>query len=99
MSKSDILAKLKDLHEELASISDDQEFAGQVNDETIDALGQLVSDAGSILNRLKEENPDRENVLAEQNDLMDRVMKFETDHPRVAGLLNQVTDVLAMMGI
>ena len=100
MSNVELLYKLRNLHEELSFINDDLESVKQVDEETIDALGQLVTDVSQLIDRAKEsasqaEEPD----LGERHDLLDQIMKFETDHPRVTRFLSQVTDVLAMMGI
>ena len=98
MSNTEILVKLRNLHEELAAINNHYKLVQQVDEETIDALGQLVTDAGAIL--------DRQKLAAEATDphvegqaLLERIQRFETDHPGVTRLLSQVTDVLAMMGI
>ena len=86
------------MHEELSAINDDLKSVEYVNDETIDALGQLVTDASVLVDQARQAKDDETN-LAERHDLLDRVMKFETDHPRVTRFLSQITDVLAMMGI
>lgn len=98
MNNSDILIRLRNLHEELADINSDRKLIEQVDDDTIDALGQLVTDAGAILDRCKDQ-PDRAAIDPAGPDLLDRIFKFETEHPAVARMLSQVTDVLAMMGI
>lgn len=98
MSNSEILIKLRNLHEALAAINNNHKLAQQVDEETIDALGQLVTDAGAILDRQKlaDETADTQ---TEGQALLERIRRFETDHPGVTRLLSQVTDVLAMMGI
>jgi hypothetical protein len=98
MSNSDILIKLREMHEELSAINDDLKSVEYVNEETIDALGQLVTDASVLVDQARQAKDD-ETSLAERHDLLDRVMKFETDHPRVTRFLSQITDVLAMIGI
>ena len=98
MSNVKILAKLRDLHEELSTINHDFKLVEQVDNETIDALGQIVTDAGVLLDHIKD-NPDETLPESEHLDLQDRIEKFESDHPSVTRLLSQVTDVLAMMGI
>jgi hypothetical protein len=98
MSNAKILAKLRDLHEELSTINHNFKLVEQVDHETIDALGQIVTDAGVLLDHIRDA-PDQAPPESEHLDLVDRISKFESDHPSVTRLLSQVTDVLAMMGI
>ena len=86
---------------QLSNVPDDVGYQLSESDETIDALGQLVTDAGGILDQLKEGDSgfDADTVRIEHEDLTDRIMKFESEHPQVTRFLHQVTDVLAMMGI
>ena len=90
--------RLRELHEELSAINDDLKTAEQVDEETVDALGQLVTDAGGLVDQAKAANTPTE-VVPENHELLDQVMKFETEHPRVIRFLSQLTDLLAMMGI
>jgi hypothetical protein len=98
MPNTELLVRLRDLHEELSSINDDLRSAEQVDEESIDALGQLVTDVSELVDQAHEVNGP-EGTLPEHHDLLDRISKFETQHPRVTGFLSQVTDLLAMMGI
>ena len=98
MPNTELLIKLRDLHEELSAINDDLNTVEQVDDEAIDALGQLVTDACELVDRAKLAQ-ESETDLTDRHDLLDRIMKFETNHPRVTKFLSQITDVLAMMGI
>ncbi len=98
MPNTELLIKLRDLHGELSAINDDLKSVEQVDDEAIDALGQLVTDACELVDRAKIAN-EVETDLTERHDLLDRIMQFETDHPRVTRFLSQITDVLAMLGI
>ena len=98
MSNVEILIKLRDLHEELSVLNDDMKSAEKVDDETIDALGQLVTDVGELVDRAKQKAED-EPEPAEASQIMDRIHRFETDHPGVTRFLSQLTDVLAMIGV
>ena len=98
MPNTQLLIRLRELHEELSAINDDLKSVDQVDEETIDALGQLVTDTGGLVDRAKEMNTPMEE-LPENADLADRIRKFETDHPRVTRFLSQLTDLLAMIGI
>ena len=98
MPNTELLIKLRELHEELSSINDDLKSAEQVDEESIDALGQLVTDVSGLVDQAREINLHDEN-MSEHRDLLDRISQFESHHPRVTGFLSQVTDLLAMMGI
>lgn len=98
MSTTELLMRLRDLHEELAVINDDLKDADSVDEQTIDALGQLVTDVSQLVDRTKDVL-EAENNETEHHDLLDQVMRFETEHPRVIKFLSQMTDLLAMMGI
>ena len=98
MTNAPMLIKLRDLHEDLSSINDDLKITEKVDDETIDALGQLVTDLNQLADQVKDIK-EQDIDLTERHDLLDRVMRFETKHPHVTRFLSQITDVLAMMGI
>lgn len=99
MSNNELLIKLRDLHEQLAGINLDLRPNECVDDETIDALGQLVTDVGSLVDRAKHVVEADEPKESENSELVDRVRQFESEHPRVTSFLSQMTDVLAMLGI
>jgi hypothetical protein len=96
-SDDEILQRLRNLHKELAGINNELSSAEKVDSETIEALGTLVSDVGSLVDQALEIND--KDRLSERDDMLDRIMRFETNHPQVARFLSQITDVLAMMGI
>jgi ribosome-binding protein aMBF1 (putative translation factor) len=94
----EVLQRLRGLHDELSSINEKLTGNEQVDEPTIDALGQLVTDVAEIIDnarRKQEVDPD----CPDRNDLMQRVTKFESDHPRVTSFLAQVVDLLGMSGI
>ena len=97
-TNTDLLVRLRDLHEELASINQDIGALDQVDDETIDALGQLVTDVSGLVDQTKEIAESDESVV-ETDDLLERISKFESEHPSVTRFLSQMTDLLAMLGI
>ncbi len=98
MSNVEILIKLRDLHEELSGINDDMRSTEKVDDETIDALGQLVTDVGVLVDQARQMSAEATDV-PERNQLLSRIQQFESDHPGVSRFLSQVTDVLGMIGI
>ena len=99
MANTELLVRLRDLHEELASINDDLHTTEQVNDEIIDALGQLVTDVGGLVDQTKQVIDSEVEIEPHRKDLLDRILQFESQHPRVTRFLSQMTDLLAMMGI
>lgn len=102
MSNTELLVHLRQLHEELSAINLGQESADQVDEETVDALGDLVSDASQLIDRVKAsemEGPEGTPLEEEHNLLAERLLEFDQQHPRVRQFLTQMTDLLAMMGI
>jgi hypothetical protein len=98
MSKTEILVKLRSLHEDLAAINDNRKLAEQVDEQTIDALGQLITDIGLILDRKQTEKTQEVTAFSE-HDLVERVQNFESKHPLVGRFLTQVSDLLGNMGV
>lgn len=103
MANTEMLARLRDMHQQLEAINDDQQLPDKVDDETVEALGQLVTDVGNILDSMsqKTNTDDQPPAIGEddENDLRDRILQLESDHPRVAQFLNQFSDLLGNMGI
>jgi hypothetical protein len=97
MTNTDLLIRLRELHEELSTMNDDVSSSEPVDEETIDALGQLITDVNVLVDQARENNTIDDET--HQTDVLDRISRFETQHPRVTSFLSQVTDILAMMGI
>lgn len=98
MTTREQLVQLRKLHEELSSINLDLAPENHVGEETIELLGQLVTDISQLVDQAKAELA-HEQFQTGQRDLYDRVLEFDNDHPRVSQFLSQMTDLLAMMGI
>ncbi len=98
MSNTDLLIRLRDLHEELAAINEDFQATQQVDEETIDTLGQMVTDASCLIDKVRASNLPVEQLEGHQ-ELLDRIRDFESRHPSVTRFLSQMTDLLAMLGI
>ena len=96
MTNTDLLIRLRNLHEELSAINLDVEPGEQVDDSTIDALGQLVTDVGTLIDQAKGVSEESD---VDHKTLVDRVVEFDREHPRVSRFLTQMTDLLAMVGI
>lgn len=104
MSNTRLLDRLRDLHDELVAINDDLSAPDQIDDGTVDALGDLVTDIARLAeraNELKESdaNPPPEADAPRHHDLSDRIQQFEKNHPRVVQFLSELSDLLGMMGI
>ena len=98
MPNTELLMRLRELHEELSSMNDDLKNMEEIGQETIDALGELVSDVSELADQADAAQR-AHTELEEEHDLSDRILQFRADHPRVTRFLSQITDVLAMMGI
>ena len=100
MTNNQLLVRLRHLHTELSEINVDLVSADHVDDETIDALGQLVTDASYLVDQAKSLPSDSiATIKNKHQDLADRIINFENAHPRVSKFLTQMTDFLAMIGI
>lgn len=98
MTNTQLLVRLRDLHEDLSGINIDLESAEEIDEETINALGQLVTDVGGLIDQAKAKT-EHVSLAEEHQNLVDRIVSFDANHPRVSAFLSQMTDVLAMMGI
>lgn len=100
MSNTELLMRLRQLHEELSAINLGQEKTELVDEETVDALGDLVSDASQLIDKVKASELEEFEPLGEEHSLLtERLLEFDQQHPRVREFLTQMTDLLAMMGI
>ena len=98
MTNTKLLVRLRDMHEELSGINLDLGAGELVDEATIDALGQLVTDLSRLVDQAKADTA-QEKLAIEQNGLASRILEFENQHPRVRQFLTQMTDLLAMVGI
>ncbi len=100
MTNSNLINKLEELHQELASIRSELE-SEEVDEQTVEALGQLVSDVSTLVDRA---NATAESTVEESEEdghqhVSDQIRKLESDHPRVTRFLSELTDLLGMIGI
>jgi hypothetical protein len=89
MNREELLANLKQLHEQLTE-------GGVLDPETRAMLDTVTSD---IRNALDQEvlAPAGEEPLSERIRL--KLIEFEARHPNLSGILERITDGLASMGI
>ena len=99
MTKSELLMQLRELNEELALINERLATEDRVDDETIDALGQFVTDIGELVDQTSEKLVDEEPMKEQHQGIADRIEQFESEHPQVTNFLNRLADMLGMMGI
>jgi predicted lactoylglutathione lyase len=98
MSTTEILIKLRELHDELSGINDGLHSAQMVDEETIDALGQLATEVNELIEQSRESGGRKPDELQRQ-DLMDRIQRFQSQHSRVNRFLLQMTDILVLMSL
>lgn len=98
MTKKELLARLRELHEELSEFNFDLSADEHVDEETIEALGQLVTDVGGLVEQAKLGVVEDE-IQEEHQNLLDRFAQFDGEHPHVSQFLSQMSDLLGLMGI
>lgn len=86
----ELQAELKKLHDILAE-------PGQLDPDTVTALRQAADD---IRKALEASGQARSGPVAELRQQIDQLaLQFESDHPQLARVLTQVTDLLSSLGI
>ncbi len=98
MPETKLLTRLRDLHEELTALNLDSGSTDSIDEATIEALGQLVTDANMLVDQVSGAS-DNKQIESRYQDLIDRINAFENRQPRVMAFLSQMTDFLAMIGI
>ena len=99
MSNPELLVRLRSLHDDLVGMNGELTSADEVDTDTIEALGQLVTDVGGLVDRANATQDAAHDADPETHAVLDRIMQFESTHPRVTQFLSQVTDVLVVLGI
>ena len=87
MPRETLRENLQKLHEELASTS------GGLDEETRVLLRGVADDIEHVLG---EKSVESESVRGRMEHA---ALKFESEHPRLAGILSDVTDALTKLGI
>lgn len=95
MSKNELLIRLRELHEELESINEDLQGDEPVDDQTIDQLGEMVSEMSEIVD-LSRVGSQHSSVSRKHCELLNRIQEFDNGHPRVIHFLSQLAHLLAM---
>ncbi len=99
MPTKELNDRLQRLHEELADINVGIETDEPIDEATIEAMKQLMSDVGEIFERVEQAKHNEGESNVEHHALRDELDRFETQHPRATQFITQLADLLAMMGI
>ncbi len=92
MEKKELLTRLESLQQELLEQAD-------VDQNTLDDLGTLVTTMNSLVEHHSSANRNSKETASLRHRLVNQIEQFETNHPFVTKFLSQMTDFLGMMGI
>lgn len=90
MEKKELIETLQTLHHELAQ-------PGSVDDEARASLKTLAGDIQQLLDQEQTESAEHVGPLSTR--VQDLTLQFETEHPQLTRVLNQVAAALANLGI
>lgn len=88
--------KNEELHSQLDQLHEELEKASTLAPEERDFFGHLMSD---MVNIAQGKTPEAEPKESLKEQLEKKASDFDTDHPRLAGVIRQVLDALNKMGI
>lgn len=69
----------------------------QIDDETRAMLKAVTADIQRLLD--KKEAPTQQDVHSVSSELKDLLLRFESEHPQLTGILGRIADGLANLGI
>jgi hypothetical protein len=95
MSCTQLLIRLRKLNDELTSINDYTLSPEQVDEATIEALGQLVTDASDLVDRSVFGNLSSR----DRDELLEKIDHFECKDHRVSEFLSQLVELLALIEV
>lgn len=90
MVKNQLQSSLADLHESLSKVD-------ELDDETRQLMLSLANDLQRLLGR--EGDLSAADVAPVSNDLQELLLRFETEHPQISGILGRMASSLANLGI
>lgn len=90
MEKKRLQGTLQELHESLQGTP-------EIDEKTRSLLQDLTDDIQRLLKHEDDPNPDDVNSVS--NDLKELLLRFETEHPQLTGVLGRIADGLANLGI
>ncbi|MCV6604659.1 MAG: DUF4404 family protein [Porticoccaceae bacterium] len=85
-----------ELKQQIIELRHSLEQASETDVHVKDMLGSLMEDIVVLVN---EEDDDQVDSQAVQSQLNQQAADFESQHPKIAGLLRQLMDQLAKLGI
>ncbi len=89
MHNDDLRDKLESLHDALANV-------GNLDEQTAAAMKQVATDIDRLIDQ---DNVPGDQVLGIRERIDDLMLGFESEHPKLASVLSQLTDLLSGMGI
>ncbi len=84
MSKTDVLVKLRELHEELAALKSLADSGQKIDESTIELLGQLITDAGEMLDYQKQRgilDPASDDVRSSEGGALEQEDELSSELP------------------
>ena len=95
MSSTQLLIRLRELNDDLTSINDRTMSTEQVEEATIEELGQLVTDLSDLVGQA-----DFGKLTPHDRDeLFGKIRQFECEHLRVMKFLSQLTELLELIEV
>ena len=99
MANAELLMRLRELHEELSLMETELSRLDGVDESTIEALGQLTTDVSALVDRANQITQAETPEATHESEVVERIRKFESEHPQVTRFLSQLTDILGNIGI
>ncbi len=85
------------LHELLGKVHQELERADSVDDESRELMFEVSDDIRYLLEHGKQESEDETKPIGDRLDSL--VLAFESRHPRIARMIEEVIDTFGKMGI
>lgn len=89
MEKKQLNETLQELHTSLSQVE-------ELDESTREAMRALTADLERILG---ESSPSSDDLQTARDHLQAMLLRFETDHPQLTGILGRVANALANIGI
>ncbi|MDG2385760.1 MAG: DUF4404 family protein [Pirellulaceae bacterium] len=90
MEKKRLQGTLEELHESLQETH-------EIDEQTRRLLKDLTNDIQRLLEQ--EDQPSSDDLNSVSDDLKELLLKFQTEHPQLNGVLRRIADGLANLGI
>ncbi len=90
MPRKQLQVTLEELHEALGD-------AEQIDDDTRAMLKTVTAEIQRLLD--EEQSPTEQDVHSVSSELKELLLRFESEHPQLTGILGRIADGLANLGI